>query len=912
MGDFVFLGRRQLGGGLARLGQEEQRVVPETVFTAASLGGIGIGALLRHKDATFHRATNQREQVAIIRRGNDELDEMSPPAGIERRRHQRHSADEPCSALLGRQTTETIEQLAVVRGVDHVARADGLAVTGAAHPRLAAERVDLQPAVIRKAEHLRRLRVAGRLEHRVALEGFTVLHRLGHVGRDVRQTDQLDRRVIHHRADLLELVRVGRGEQDSHDGRFRGYRNRVSKAAHDTDGTELIRSDPWLEPFAERLRDRYAHYRATRDRVAPDGSLDTISRGHEYFGLTCGECEGQPGVWYREWAPGANYLALVGDFNDWNRGAHPLTRDEHGHWSLFLPDDADAARLTHDSRVKVHIAGADGYAMDRIPAYIRRVVQEPGTNDFTGRYWHSQQAHDWRHAPPPVPPCGLRIYEAHVGMAQEQGKVGTYTEFRENILPRIADLGYNAVQLMAVQEHPYYGSFGYHVSNLFAPSSRFGTPDELMALIDAAHGMGLLVIMDIVHSHMVRNTAEGLNRFDGTDYQYFHAGPRGQHVAWDSLCYDYSKYEVLRLLLSNVRYWLDEFRFDGFRFDGVTSMLYRDHGLGKAFTRYDDYFGDNVDADALTYLMLANEVAHASSHITIAEDVSGMPGLARPVPDGGLGFDYRLAMGVPDYWIKLLKEKRDEDWNLSDLYATLLNRRRDEKHIGYAESHDQALVGDKTLAFWLMDAAMYKDMSVLHENLVVDRGIALHKMIRLITFSLAGEGYLNFIGNEFGHPEWVDFPRAGNNNSYHYARRQWSLVDAEHLRYRGLNAFDRAMQQLDRDHRLLCDPLIEQLAVHEDTRQLVYRRGPLVFAFNFHSTESYEGLRIPVPDRADYRLVLDTDATEFGGQGRVDPDTRHVVQDEPMYGRAQSIQLYLPARTAQVLSPLKCLFSGSV
>jgi 1,4-alpha-glucan branching enzyme len=459
---------------------------------------------------------------------------------------------------------------------------------------------------------------------------------------------------------------------------------------------------------------------------------------------------------------------------------------------------------------------------------------------------------------------------------------------------------------MAVQEHPYYGSFGYHVSSFFAPSSRFGTPEELKELIDAAHGLGLRVVMDIVHSHAVKNTAEGLSGFDTSDYQYFHAGARGDHVAWDSKCFDYSKYEVQRFLLSNVRYWMDEFHFDGFRFDGVTSMLYLDHGLGKKFASYDEYFSGNVDKDALSYLMLANELAHTVNPavITIAEDVSGMVGLARPVAEGGIGFDYRLAMGIPDYWIKLLKEKRDEDWNLNEIYHTLMNRRAHEKHIGYAESHDQAMVGDKTIAFWLMDKEMYWSMSKLTKNLAVDRGVALHKMLRLITFALGGEGYLNFMGNEFGHPEWIDFPRVGNNESYHYARRQWSLVDTEHLKYMGLNNFDRAMQMLDEQFNLLNDPFIEQLACHEDSRQLIFRRGPLVFVFNFHPTESYHDLRIPVPDPRDYRIVLNTDSKQFEGRGLVAEHQTYWKQDVAMYGRGQSVQIYLPARSAQVLAPV--------
>jgi 1,4-alpha-glucan branching enzyme len=671
------------------------------------------------------------------------------------------------------------------------------------------------------------------------------------------------------------------------------------------DGTGLIALDTWLAPFADRLRDRFAHYRWMRGQIEHSGGLlGPISQGHHHFGLNRGEKEGEPGVWYREWAPGAHYLALIGDFNGWDRGADPLSRDEWGIWSIFLPDRVYRSRLTHGSRVKVHVASTDG-GWDRIPAYIRRVIQEEDSVHYTGQYWQPPDPFPWRN-PVPVRRHGLRIYESHVGMAQEAEKVGSFEEFARNILPRIADLGYNAVQLMAVMEHPYYGSFGYHVSNFYAVSSRFGTPEALKQLIDTAHGLGIQVIMDVVHSHAVKNIHEGLNRFDGTDYQYFHSGERGQHVAWDSLCFDYSRFEVQRFLLSNIRFWLEEYHFDGFRFDGVTSMLYLDHGLGKTFTSYHDYFSENVDRDAVTYLMLANELLHAVNPgaISIAEDVSGMVGMARPVAEGGLGFDYRLAMGLPDYWIKLLKEKQDEEWNLGDLYHTLLNRRAHEKHIGYAESHDQALVGDKTIAFRLMDEEMYRSMSKLTSHYLIDRGIALHKMIRLITFSLGGEGYLNFMGNEFGHPEWIDFPRVGNNNSYHYARRQWSLVDNETLRYQGLNNFDRAMQRLDEQYNLLEDPLIEQLALHEDTRQLVYRRGPLVFVFNFHSTESYSDLRIPVPDAADYKLILNSDSEAFSGNGIVTEGMVYPRQNVPMYGRNQSLQIYLPARSAQVLAPV--------
>ena len=675
------------------------------------------------------------------------------------------------------------------------------------------------------------------------------------------------------------------------------------------DGTSLIKTDPLLKPYRTQLRERFAHYQRFKAEIEQTGGvLGEISQGHRYFGFNRGEHEGKTGTWYREWAPGAERLSLIGDFNGWVRDANPMSVDDWGVWHLFLPDTDYADRFTHGSLVKVHVVSRGEVTstlreLDRIPAYIQRVVQK-GDADFIGQYWAPPHPYQWQHSAPDfdINAEGLRIYETHVGMAQDAEKVGTFAEFTQNILPRIADLGYNAVQLMAVMEHPYYASFGYHVSNFFAVSSRFGTPEELKALIDTAHSMGLLVIMDLVHSHAVKNLNEGLSRFDGTDHQYFHAGAKGEHVAWDSRCFDYSKDEVQRFLLSNIRYWLETYRFDGFRFDGITSMLYSDHGLEREFTGYADYFDAGVEMDAIAYLMLANEVVHAvnPAAISIAEDMSGMPGLARPIEEGGLGFDYRLAMGIPDYWIRLLKEEADEAWHLGEIYGMLRNRRAGEKHIAYVESHDQSIVGDKTLAMQLMDAELYTNMSISTRSHLISRGVALHKLIRLLTFSLGGEGYLNFMGNEFGHPEWIDFPRAGNNNSYWYARRQWHLVDDDTLRYQYLNAFDRAMQHLDKASHLLADEDIQLLCIHEAAKQIVYARGGLVFAFNFHPSESVTDWRIPVPERSDYRLVLNTDDTVYGGYGAV-AGVHYPWQDVAIEGQAQSIQLYVPARSAQVL-----------
>ena len=567
----------------------------------------------------------------------------------------------------------------------------------------------------------------------------------------------------------------------------------------------------------------------------------------------------------------------------------------HADWEIFLPYEEYKNSFVHGSKIKVHIHASNG-AIDRIPAYIRRVIQDPKTYDFSGQVWFPEPF-AWTDANfnPSENNKHPIIYECHVGMAQEYEGVGTYREFADNILPRIKKGGYNAIQMMAMMEHPYYGSFGYHVSNFFAPTSRFGTPEDLKYLVNKAHEMGISMIMDIVHSHAVKNLAEGLNEFDGTDEQYFHRGGRGYHEGWDSKLFDYGRWEVKKFLLSNTRYWMEEFHFDGYRFDGVTSMLYFHHGH-TSFDHYDKYFFD-VDWDAVTYLQLANEVIHQMKPgaISIAEDVSGMPGLCRIPDEGGLGFDFRLGMGIPDYWIKTLKEKSDEEWNMHEMWGVFSNRRYKENTIAYAESHDQALVGDKTIAFWLMDKEMYFQMRVDDLNLVIDRGIALHKMIRLITISLGGEGYLNFIGNEFGHPEWVDFPREGNNWSYHYARRQWSLVDREDLKYKWLAEWDKAMIHFIRENNVLAADNAKQINMDSVNKVIVFEKTGLIFIFNFSTGNSIFGYKFWAPEKGNYRIILNSDRKEFGGFERVDDSIDYPTDKDQM------LSVYLTNRTALVM-----------
>jgi 1,4-alpha-glucan branching enzyme len=622
-------------------------------------------------------------------------------------------------------------------------------------------------------------------------------------------------------------------------------------------------------------------------------SLAQFATAHDYFGL---HRDGRQWV-LRERAPNASRIVLVGDFSDWQiERTNEFSRRLDGTWELRLP----LATLVHGAHYKMLVFWSENgveQCGERIPAFCRRVVQDPSTHMFSAQVWQPESPYIWKHSQFTVPKRAPRIYEAHVGMASEEAKVASYREFTERVLPRIADAGYNTIQLMAVQEHPYYGSFGYQVSSFFASSSRFGTPEDLMALVDAAHGYGIAVIMDLVHSHAVKNEAEGLSKLDGSYTLYFHDGARGEHPAWNTRLFDYGKIETLHFLLSNCRYWLDHFRFDGFRFDGVTSMIYRDHGLGSSVASYDHYFCGNIDEDAVAYLALANRLIHdlRPDAITIAEEVSGMPGLAAPQNLQGVGFDYRLAMGVPDYWIKLLKHVRDEDWNVAEIWRELAARRAEEKTIGYCESHDQAMVGDKTVMFWLADKEMYWHMQVDDQNIIIERAIALHKIIRLLTLGTAGNGYLNFIGNEFGHPEWIDFPREGNNWSYRYARRLWSLRDNSDLKYKFLADFDKAMMQLCEKFKVLEHEWPQKSYEHASDMLLGFERAGLVFVFNLHPSLSYEGRCIPAAP-GNYAIVLNTDSATYGGLGRIDESmTYHASKEDG------GLRLYLPCRTGIVL-----------
>ncbi|KAG7910431.1 hypothetical protein KL907_001322 [Ogataea polymorpha] len=675
----------------------------------------------------------------------------------------------------------------------------------------------------------------------------------------------------------------------------------------------LLQIDPWLEPFAAEID----HRRKLADNWLQvlqknEGGLLKFADSYQKLGF---HVNPDNSIFYKEYAPNAVAACVIGDYNDWQHDKDVMTKDNYGFFSVVVPPVGGKPAIPHNSRVKILLTLPDGSKVARLSPYILRATAPPKEYNnpaYEARFWNPPTNYEFKH-PRPSLPQSLKIYEAHVGISTPEPRIGTYKEFTANVLPMIKDLGYNTVQLMSIMEHAYYASFGYQVTSFYAISSRFGTPEELKELIDTAHGMGIRVLLDVVHSHASKNVDDGLNMFDGTDYCYFHSGGKGVHDQWDSRLFNYGSYETLRFLLSNLKFYLQEYKFDGFRFDGVTSMLYVHHGIGEGFSGdYNEYLSPNgsVDKESLTYMMLANDLCRQYGEVenctitTVAEDVSGYPTLCMPRSIGGVGFDYRLAMSIPDMWIKILKHLRDEDWDMAAIAHTLTNRRYKEKCIAYAESHDQALVGDKTLAFWLMDAQMYTNMSVLTElTPVVDRGIQLHKMIRLVTQSLSGEAYLNFEGNEFGHPEWLDFPRQGNGESYHYARRQFNLIKDELLRYKFLYQFDKAMNTTESKYTWLNSQPAYVSLKNEVDKVLVYERNNKLFLFNFHPTQSFTDYRVGVETPGCYKIILNSDRSEYGGHGRIDESKSVFFTTEfPWNNRKNYIQVYLPSRCALVLA----------
>jgi 1,4-alpha-glucan branching enzyme len=658
--------------------------------------------------------------------------------------------------------------------------------------------------------------------------------------------------------------------------------------------------DATLAAYRDFLERRARRFTGELKRiVAAYGSLRAYAALHTNLGIhKIRRTDGTFSWRLREYMPNAEDLWLTTDRLNFQRHAsYRFRRLENGVFQLSLPEDALAHGTYMELRVKPRKRGPEQGALRRVPAFATWVEQDAVLpSQWCARLWAPEKPYRFRHRRP-AKAVFPRIYEAHVGMAQSalarQGQsVGSYRDFAADMLPRIRDAGYTAVQLMGILEHPLYRSYGYQVSSYFAPSSRFGTPDEFRGLVDAAHGLSLMVILDIPHGHACANTEQGIAAYDGSRYLF-----SGEHNQWGTPSFDYAQEMTRRFLLSNCRYWLEEFRVDGFRFDAVGNMIYADHGVDDDFSHVGRcFYGGNglprADENGELYLCLANALIRRirPQALSIAEEFSGMPGLTCPPKEGGLGFDYRFAMGIPDYWEKCIESPRD----MGSLWYETTNHRPYDRTVSYVECHDQCINGHDAMIWRLIGKDMYDYMAVFTDNWNTSRGLAFYRLMRLVTLCTADAGYLNFMGDEFGHPEWLDDESR--------AHRQWHLAGRADLKYAGLAAWDRAQMTLvaGRLPDFQQQPLFR--FIHEDDRILAFERGRLLFVFNFHELQAKTNLLFAVTP-GKYVERLSSDETAFAGKGNLCvgvPPVEHFTRVLD-HRHEQDVSLYLPPMTALVL-----------
>ncbi|KAK9673873.1 hypothetical protein RND81_12G195300 [Saponaria officinalis] len=554
--------------------------------------------------------------------------------------------------------------------------------------------------------------------------------------------------------------------------------------------------------------------------------------------------------------------------------------------------------LQHGSKYRVYFNTPDG-PLERIPAWATYVRLDGDGNQPCAVHWDPSPecAHKWKNNSPKRPKS-LRIYECHVGISGSDPKVSSFLEFTEKVLPRVKDLGYNAIQLFGVIEHKDYFTAGYRVTNMYAVSSRFGTPEDFKRLVDEAHGLGLLVFLDIVHSYSAADEMVGLSLFDGTNDCYFHTGKRGHHKYWGTRIFKYGDVDVLQFLLSNLRWWIEEYHIDGFQFHSLPSMMYTHNGFATFTGDFEEYCNQYVDRDALLYLILANDILHFlhPNIITIAEDATLYPGLCEPSSQGGLGFDYYVNLAAPEMWLSFLENVPDNEWSMSKIVTTLMgNKIYTNKMLLYAENHSQSISGGRSFAEILFGTEVGSN-----EASKLLRGTSLHKVIRLITFTIGGSAYLNFMGNEFGHPKRVEFPTSNNNFSFELASRRWDLLSDQGL-HQKLFHFDQDMMKLDQKEKVLSRGLPNVHHVNDDTMVISYTRGPLLFIFNFHPTDSYERYSVGVDEAGEYQMILNSDEEKYSGQGAINADQyfQRSIRKR-IDGFQNCLQLPLPSRSAQV------------
>ncbi len=595
-------------------------------------------------------------------------------------------------------------------------------------------------------------------------------------------------------------------------------------------------------------------------------------RAFDYMGAHPFVQDGEQGYLFRVYAPEAKKVSVMGEFNDWNRDADYMTRDEQGIWEKFIPNIPEYAAY------KYSVWAKSGDVFDKSDPYGFHFETRPGNAtkayDIDGYEWGDASWLDWRkkHLPYSNP---VNIYECHLGSwkMHEDGNFYSYRQLADELVPYVKEMGYTHIEFMPLTEYPFDGSWGYQVIGYFAATSRYGTPKDLMYLIDKAHQAGLGIIMDWVPAHFPKDGC-GLVEFDGS-HLYEYADPlKMEHKEWGTRVFDYGKVSTRNLLFSSAMFWIEKFHMDGLRVDAVASMLYLDYNRQGEWRP--NVHGGRENLEAVDFLRLLNEyiLTDHPDVMMIAEESTAWPMVTKPGYDGGLGFNFKWNMGWMNDMLcycsadPFFRKDMHDKITFSFMYAF------SENYI-LPLSHDEVVHGK---------CSLISKMPPPYEN-------QFGGLRALYGYMAAHPGKkMLFMGGEFAQfSEWA------------YQRGlDWMLLD--YPAHRQMQAYVKAL-----NHFYLATPQLWEQDTdwrgfewisHEDNRNniIAFRRvakdgSDIVVVVNF-SPEEQQEYRIGVPITGTYEEIFTSDKTEFGGSGMANGKLK--TENKPMHGQEQSIVLKIP------------------
>ncbi|MPY90036.1 MAG: 1,4-alpha-glucan branching protein GlgB [Luteitalea sp.] len=610
-------------------------------------------------------------------------------------------------------------------------------------------------------------------------------------------------------------------------------------------------------------------------------------RVFERLGAHAMVIDGCAGFFFAVWAPNAQRVSVVGDFNNWDGRVHPMRlRIGGGIWELFIPGLVEGRRYKYEIRTRdaAHVfLKADPYgATSEQPPASASLTLGPSHHEWQDTAWIAARAQAGERLDRP-----MAIYELHLGSwaRREDGDYLTYRELATRLVPYAKEMGFTHIELLPVLEHPYAASWGYQVTGFFAPTSRHGTPDDFRAFVDACHQQGIGVILDWVPGHFPKD-APGLARFDGTAL-YEHEDPRlGEHQDWGTLIFNYGRHEVRNFLLASALYWIEEFHLDGLRVDAVASMLYLDYSRPPG-QWLPNKFGGRENLEAVGFLHELNTIVHAKypGVMTVAEESTAWPGVSRPVHLGGLGFTYKWNMGwMHDILTYMSNDPIHRRWEHNLLTFSMLYAYHENFILPF--SHDEVVHGKRSLLDKMPGDSWQKAANLR----------ALYGFM----YTHPGKKLL-FMGCEFG--QWLEW----NDDT---ALPWESVGEPPHA---GIQEWVRDLNRLYLDEPALheCDydpDGFRWIDCHDSDHSIVSfvrrardERDFLVVVLNLTPVPRY-GYRIGVPGAESYREVRNSDGSAYGG-GNLGNAGRVVTEAVAAHDYQQSLALTLPPLAALILKP---------